>query len=237
MSTLTAFVSPASQAASNIFATPLTGGKALEQKRLEEIRRQNLKKGYVYLGIAAAILAAYSVLFFYPQLKTFLDMPTTLAAYQNKITEYDNVTLPSLTKQREMHKAAYDTDFAQVEDALNKVFPAQADKLEIVKNLENFATALNAKNPPFEFNSITFGEPVAGDGYTILPVSTSIHSSRENFDRFLQLVNLSGKIESEIKVRLMEVSNINIRYRGVDAQTGKDQGVDFTVKLNAYSRS
>jgi len=34
----------------------------------------------------------------------------------------------------------------------------------------------------------------------------------------------------------MEISNINIRYRGIDKQTGQDQGVDFSVKLNAYSR-
>ena len=70
----------------------------------------------------------------------------------------------------------------------------------------------------------------------VLPISTSIHSSRTNFDRFIQLINLSGDLESDILIRLMEISNISIRYQGVDTKTGEDKGVDFTVKLSAYSR-
>ncbi len=83
------------------------------------------------------------------------------------------------------------------------------------------------------------------DGYQIIPVSTSIYSSLAGFDKFLSLVDRSGYIYAgededkkliDKKIRLMSISNISVKYRGVDETTGKDQGVDFSVKLNIYSR-
>jgi len=34
----------------------------------------------------------------------------------------------------------------------------------------------------------------------------------------------------------MSISNISVNYRGVDEETGEDLGVDFSVRLNVYSR-
>ena len=227
---------PQADKTKNIFAKPIAGGKIVAEQQSKEIHSRNRKKGYAYLIVATVFLIAYSVSFLYPQLNLYLKAPDKIAEIESKIENFDDVILPNLEKEEGIHKAAYDTEFKEVEDALDKVFPEDTDKLGIVKILENFATSIDTKTPPFEFNSISFGEPLEEDGYTILPISTSIHSSRTNFDRFVQLVNLSGNLESDIPIRLMEISNINIRYRGVDPKTGEDKGVDFSVKLNAYSR-
>jgi len=220
----------------NIFKTPITGGKAIAKKREERIRSKNMTKGYVYLSIAVVFLAVYSIMFLYPQASFYIEAPAEIQKLEKEIENFDNVVLPNLEKERDLHKAAYDEEFREVEDALEKVFPESIDKFGIVKRLENFATSIDSKTPPFEFNSMSFQTPVKEEGYTILPIQTSIHSSTANFDRFLQLVGLSGRLDSDIQVRLMEISNISISYRGVDPKTGEDKGVDFSVTLNAYSR-
>jgi hypothetical protein len=220
----------------NIFKTPITGRKAIAKKREEHIRSKNLTKGYVYLSVAIVFLAVYSIMFLYPQVSFYLEAPAEIQRLDKEIENFDNVVLPNLEKEKDLHKAAYDEEFKVVEEALEKVFPESIDKFGIVKRLENFATSINTKTPPFEFNSMSFQPPLEEEGYTILPIKTSIHSSTANFDRFLQLVGLSGRLDSDIQVRLMEISNISISYRGVDPTTGEDKGVDFSVTLNTYSR-
>ncbi len=220
----------------NIFKNPIASNKEMLEKHSEKKRKRNLRTAYAYLAVVAVLLIGYSVSFLYPQLDFYLKASAQIEGVNEEIRNYDNVILPGLKTTNELHKAAYNNEFQEVEDALGTVFPEDIDKLGIVTRLENFATSIHAKTPPFEFNSMTFGEPIEKDGYTALPISTSIHSSRTNFDRFIQLVNLSGNLESDILIRLMEISNISIRYRGVDIKTGEDKGVDFTVKLNAYSR-
>lgn len=220
----------------NIFEKPIATGKTKMEQRKEAIRSKNLKKGYSYMIFAAVILIAYSVAFLYPQTVAYLKAPEKIEDMNSEIENYNNVVLPNLEKEKTLHKSAYDEQFKEVEDVLDVVFPEDVNKLEIVKVLENFATSIDTKTPPFEFDSISFSTPEQGEGYTILPISTSIHSSTTNFDRFLQLINLSGHLDAEVPVRLMEISNINIRYRGTDPRTGEDKGVDFSVKLNAYSR-
>ena len=144
-----------------------------------------------------------------------------------------------------MHKSAYDEEFSEVLKALDEVFPTDINKLEMIRLFESFATEVDATYPPFEFTSISLAKPEQMDGYLAIPVTTSIHSSLAGFDKFLSLVDRSGYIYSgegedrtvlKTKIRLMSISNISIRYRGVDEATGEDQGVDFSVKLNVYSR-
>jgi hypothetical protein len=222
--------------ARNIFEGSMAGGKMPAEKLEERTYKKNLKKGYTYMLAAAVFLMGYSIYFLYPQVNLYLNTPGQIDTLGKSIDNYSNVILPNLQKERDMHKAAYDEEFQNVEGVLNTVFPADTGKLEIIKMLENFATSINTEHPPFEFNSISFDNPKEENGYTILPISTTIHSSTANFGRFLGLIDHSGHLDAEIPVRLMEISNINIRYRGTDEKTGEDKGVDFTVKLNAYSR-
>lgn len=216
----------------NIFAMPLLK----KERGIKEMKKRNRQKGSIYLLIAAVFLGVYSVLFLYPQVQAFLGFEEEIRGVERDIENYE-VILSDLGKTRDFHKAAYDEDFKEEQDIIDVVYPGDTKKLEVVRLMENFATYLATTYPPFEFTSITFQEPKQENGYTILPFQTSIHSSRANFDRFLGFVNLTGNIDPEAKdhIRLMEISNITLRYRGVD-KTGKDQGVDFTVQLNAYSR-
>ena len=231
-SSLSASVPP-----SNIFRKPLSEAPALNQERDKKERVRNHQKAFFYLMVSVVALIAYSFFFLYPQAIRFLKAPDQIQALDREIKNYEEVTLPSLSQTRDLKKAAYDEQLGKVESNIDQIFPSSVDKLGLVKRLENFATAIHTKNPPFEFNAITFGKPVEQQGFNILPVSTSIYSGSANFERVLELISFSGQLSSDLPIRLMEISNISIRYRGVDPRTGKDRGVDFTVKLNAYSRS
>jgi hypothetical protein len=224
------------QTPGNIFKGPLVGSKIVEEKRMERMRSKNVTRGYIYLISAAVFLAVYSIAFLYPQANSYFQAPDKIKETEDQVANYNTVVIPNLEKERDLHKAAYNQEFKQVDEALNKVFPKDTEKLEVIKRLESFATSIDAQYPPFQFDSITIGQPKKENNFTVLPITTSIYSSLANFDRFLKMIDLSGRLDSDILVRLMEISNISIRYRGTDPKTGEDKGVDFSVELNAYSR-
>ncbi|MBU1017421.1 hypothetical protein KKA33_00140 [Patescibacteria group bacterium] len=218
---------------SNIFSTPL--GKNRMDKT-SEVKKKNQIKAYIQLGISVVALGFYSFFFLYDQVPAYLNFSADFEAVHEKI-EKKEVAIANLEEERDAHKAAYNLVFEEDQAIINTVLPEGPDKLGVIRLMENFATHLNTVYPPFEFTSISFMEPVKEDGYTVLPFKTSIHASTTNFDRFLGLVNLSGDIDPENPdhIRLMEISNVSLNYRGLDKE-GKDQGVDFNVELKAYSR-
>lgn len=220
----------------NIFTSPLKEFAKGKMEKATELKKKNYRKGSLFLLIAAVFLGVYSFLFLYPQVQVYLEFDQELASLQGQIGNYE-VTLEDLTTTRDFHKAAYDEEFKEELALVDVVFPETTDKLTVIRLLENFATHLAAVYPPFEFSSISFQKPQKKKGYTALSFSTNIHASKANFERFLGLVNLSGSLDPEDPdhIRLLEITNISVRYRGSDKK-GKDKGVDFNVKLNAYSR-
>ena len=218
----------------NIFKTPLS--KKASEKPEQKNDKSILYSSYIYLGVAIVSLAVYSILFLYPQAHAYLTFADELSDVNQEISRYEDALIPSLEGKLNVHEAAYEKELEKIDSGVDDVFPVGIDKLNLVRQLENFATATNAKYPPFEFNSMSLGQPVEKDGYTILPISTSIHTSTANFQRFIAFIDLSGRLDQDYRIRLMEISNISVNYRGTDPRTGEDLGVDFSVKLNAYSR-
>jgi len=230
----------------NIFGQTLNVEQAVKSKKAEYIEEKAKKRAYITLGASVVILTLYSVFFLYGNTMAYLKAPAEITKLAGQIDELNNVVIPSLEKTKELHKAAYDKEFEETIKALGSVFPAEVDKLGIIRLFESFATEVAASYPPFEFTSINLGPAQVKGGYQMIPVSTSIYSSLAGFDQFLSLVDRSGYIytgEGEDKkliektIRLMSISNISVKYRGVDKDTGQDQGVDFSVKLNIYSRT
>ena len=232
---------------SNIFGKTLSADKVVKSKKAQYIESKNKKQSYLRIGLSILILVLYSVFFFYSNAVDYLKAPAQIAQLQGEITNYEEVLLPSLEKTKELHKAAFDKEFEETIAALETVFPEGIDKLGIVRLFESFAVEVDAAFPPFEFTSINLGKSELKDNYVVTPASTSIHSSLAGFDKFLSLVDRSGmiylsadeadeKTMVDKKIRLMSISNISISYRGVDETTGKDQGVDFSVKVDIYSR-
>ncbi len=223
-----------SDSSKNIFSMPIAEKKKNRIK--DEQKQKNKRNSFIYLGTAVVLLMIYAFFFLYPQSVAYLGFNKKIDGINKQVTNY-KATLSDLAKKKDLHKATYNNEFKEEQKIMYKVFPKTIDKLDIIKLLEKFATHLNTTDPPFKFTSISFQSSKKENGYTVLPFRTSIKSSQKNFDRFLALINLSGDTDPKITnhMRLMEVTNISLRYKGLD-KDGKDQGVEFDVKLNAYSR-
>lgn len=220
--------------------------KVRDEKKSQYVESKNKKKAYISFAISIVLLAVYSVTFFFENAVAYFKAPAEISALESRITEFDEVVLPSLEASRDLHKAAYDKEFEEVIAALETVFPVGQQKREIVQLFETFAAELSANFPPFEFTTITLRPPQTFEGYQVTTVSTSIQSSIAGFDRFLALVDRSGEIYEtstegeqvllDRMIRLMSISNISVNYRGINEQTGLDDGVDFNVTIDIYSR-
>lgn len=232
--------------ANSIFGQTL-GQSPQAKLKAKYLQSKNDNKAKIILGLSFLALVAYSVFFFYGNASAYLKASNQIKTLNQQVDNYTEEVIPQLEITKNAHKAAYDEDFQDVIQSLSIVFPEKIDKLGIVQLLESFAAEVNLVSPPFELTSINIGKVVDQKGYQVVPISTSIHSSQTGFDQFLALIEKSGKIyqddQAENKVlldkmvRLMSVSNVSIKYRGVDEKTGKDGGVDFSVKLNVYSRT
>lgn len=218
----------------NIFSMPFSEVK--KDRINTEKKQKNKKISLIYFGIAILFLLIYSFMFLYPQLTAYIEFNKKIGGINKQIGDYQT-TLADLAKTRDLYKTSYDNEFKDEQKIMYTVLPKTTDKLSIIQLLENFATHLNTTDPSFKFTSISFQNPKKENGYTVLPFKTSIQSSQKNFERFLALINLSGSTDPKAAsyMRLMEITNISLRYKGLD-KDGKDQGVDFDVQLNAYSR-
>jgi len=230
-----------------IFKQPLPQVPKKEVENLEPSLDMKKKKSMIILAISLVLLLAYSIFFFYGNVASYLSASGEIESMQASIQRYDQVVIPQLEVEKGTHKSAYDQEFNDAITALNTVFPDVVDKRGMIQLLESFSTEVALVAPPFEFTAINLEKPIEEGQYTVIPVSTTIHSSQAGFERFLTLVDRSGRIyeagDVENKVfldkfiRLMSISNISLKYRGVDEVTGRDGGVDFSVKLNFYSRN
>jgi len=197
---------------------------------------KNKKTALLYFVTTIILLSLYGTRFFYPNLNQYKNANNVLSNLQHKISEYETKTLPDLEADRSAEREAYEAELARKGNTINQIFPVTMDKTGITQRLESFASLINTKTPPFEMNRLSFSDPINGKGYTVLPISTSITTSRANLDRFMKLIDLSGHAESEYPIRLMEIEELNVRFLGIDSRTGRDKGVTANIKLKAYSR-
>lgn len=226
-------------------------GKNLANKQLtsrepKPLLRQKKRRALVTLILSVLALLFYSIFFFYGTAADYLRASGEIESMQSDIQNYNENVIPLLEAEKNMHKSAYDQEFQESIAALDTVFPEGVEKRNIVQLLESFSSEVALIAPPFEFTSINFEKTIEAENYTIIPVSTTIHSSVSGFDSFLALVERSGMIYEDASadekkfldkmVRLMSISNISLKYRGLDEKTGRDGGVDFSVKLNFYSQ-
>jgi hypothetical protein len=219
----------------NIFSSPLS--KMAQQKKEEALaaQKKNRIKAGVLFAVSFLVLGVYSVNFFYPQLNEYLHYEEKISEKLKEVKDHESA-LSDLKGVRDEKEAEYNNKYMEQQNILAKVLPEDSDKLGVIRLMEEYAAYLNATYGDFEFTQLSFSQEEERDGLTMLPFATTIHATTQNFGRFLDLVNKSGDTNPESEqIRLMEISNISLRYLGPDNE-GKDQGVDFQVRMVAFSQ-
>lgn len=109
--------------------------------------------------------------------------------------------------------------------------PANEQLTNLTRQFDDLFIDWNEPGNEILNNSIVFGTSVvdAELGVSVLPVSLTIESSADNFQRFLQTVETSGLPGSGL--RLMDVQSISINLANQDAE---DSLLSYTINLNAY---
>ena len=112
-------------------------------------------------------------------------------------------------------------------EQLKLVFPLNEDITNLTRLFEEYEVKNNFETNPFFISNINYLTPSEEDGYRVLPFSFTVTSSKKNLTEFLEYIESSGSLESE--VRLMSIERMSISY---PEEFGGEYEVNFSI--NAY---
>lgn len=115
---------------------------------------------------------------------------------------------------------------------LKVIFPTVDDYTNLTKQMDAYEVQLSTKSNPFEVSNIDYQDPIKNDTYSILPMRMSIRSSKDNFTKFLHMVENSGSLKEN--KRLMDISSIRLNFENNDQNSGASEIISFSVQINAY---
>lgn len=193
---------------------------------LEQRQKAHIKS-YTVLCLVMVLVLGF---FGYKKWNEYSAIKTVLAKNVEMISELRDEASDEKALY-ESNKDTFDNLKSEIRDKLGEILPENDDYTGLTRDLDAFEESLATKNNPFEISNIEYQSVEEREFYSVLPLRMSIRSSRENFQKFLHLVETSGSFTE--KVRLMEVSSIRLNFEN----TVEDQGpeiINFTVQINAY---
>ncbi len=120
----------------------------------------------------------------------------------------------------------------EVEQKLKVIFPATDDYTNLTRQIDAYEVQLSTKSNPFEIANIDYQTPIQAETYAILPLRMSIRSSKENFTKFMHMVESSGSLKDN--VRLMDMSSVRLNFQNNSDGEGASDIISFSVQINAY---
>ncbi|MBU0981460.1 hypothetical protein KKC94_02090 [Patescibacteria group bacterium] len=146
-----------------------------------------------------------------------------LSAEANGLVAQENL----LNKRYEEIKPELNAARESAGQQIEAVFPTNDDVTNLTRLFDDFEVKNNFDSNPFLINSVNYLNPLEEDNYRILPMTMQITASKKNFLKFLEYIESSGSLESE--VRLMSVESITVKYP--DTYGGI---YDVGLQINAY---
>ena len=116
------------------------------------------------------------------------------------------------------------------------ILPVDDNYTDLTRQIDNYFVEHDRPGNALFLSSLRFGKgaPVESTAaLSVLPVSTNIEGTRDNFFKFLDFVKTSGSLESG--TRLLEIKSIQLNFpEGGEVVKDLKQKLNFTVELNAY---
>ena len=111
---------------------------------------------------------------------------------------------------------------------LERVFPTEEGLTNLNRLFDDFAVKNNFSSNPLFISNIVYQQArkVEDSNYSVVPMVVSVTSSRKNLDKFLEFVEMSGSLESEI--RLMSIEEMTLNYPAV-------YGDSYTARFLIYA--
>lgn len=196
--------------------------------QLEERRQKMQKNTYLVLCLILILSAGFYIFNKWNQYQLAIQ-----GVAQNRvfIAELRN-DVSSEKTQTENKKLPANQLNKEIEQKLKMIFPATDDYTNLTRKIDEYELRLSTKSNPFEISNIDYQSPIQADTYSILPLRMNIRSSRENFTKFLHMVESSGNLKDN--VRLMDMSSIRLNFENNDDGGGPSNIISFAVQINAY---
>ncbi len=126
-----------------------------------------------------------------------------------------------------------------IQEERDIVFPKGENHTALTRTLEQFANDTHRSKNPFMISNLQYQTPQKSedDEYMILPFKLTIHSSYENFFKFLEYVGNSGTLSD--KTRLLDIQQIVINFvspQGTQGNLSGQDEINFNVSMQAYFR-
>ena len=206
----------------------------MKKKKLAENTGLQIK---IFGGISI-VLALFLSFYLYTNISTYLEMreqTTLLNDLHSALEETDS----RLDTEIENNKEGNQELVTAVAEELDYVFPEGEKHTTLTRNIEAFSNNLHRKKDPFLISNLKYGSPQEpeDDDYMILPLQMTIHSSHDNFIRFLKYVENSGTLNE--KTRLLDIKSIVINFvtpKGSQGNTSGKTEINFNVAMNSYFR-
>jgi hypothetical protein len=190
-------------------------------------------------GILCVILVSIIGFYSYTNVTKMLDMRTNISTYNqlhNSLSETDGRLDDELGTIKETNSELVQ----KIQSELGYVLPGTENHTDLTRTLESFANDVHRSRNPFMINSLQYQSPQKAEegNYNILPFSLSIHSSHENFFKFLAYIDNSGTLSE--KTRLLDIQKIVINFVSPQGTQGNISGADeinFNISMHAYFQS
>jgi hypothetical protein len=190
-------------------------------------------------GGLSLILALFLAYYLYTNIATFMEMRSETASLRTLHSALQT-TDKRLDGELGNIKTENEELVTAITEELNYVFPGTENHTLLTRTIESFSTDINRTKNPFLISNLQYLKPQIKENsdFVTLPLKMTIHSSHENFIKFLEYVENSGTLTE--KTRLLDIKSIVINFvspKGAQGNTsGKDE-INFNVSMNSYFKS
>lgn len=190
-------------------------------------------------GSLSIILALFIGYYLFANITTYLNMRNETASLTTLHSALQD-TDKRLESEMENTKEDNEKLISTIAEELNYIFPENENHTLLTRTLESFSNDLNRLKNPFLISNLQYlkAQKSEDEKYMILPFTMTIHSSHENFIKFLEYVENSGILAD--KTRLIDIQSIVINFVSPKGSQGNISGKDeinFNISMNAYFRS
>lgn len=193
--------------------------------------RRNIQAYWILIMVITALMGYYSYLKFTElltksdavneQTSLFSSLESTLSSEES---EYKNL----LEEKKELYE--------KLDGEIKNVLPKGENYTNLTRELDAFFLGLSKTTNPIFVSNLQYGAAHSDESgkFSVLPITLTIESSKENFFKFLDYIENSGSLTS--KVRLMTVESIRINFQKETKENSSkvEESVSLNVNLNSY---
>jgi len=209
----------------------------MDKKNKKSLKDNKTLQLRIFIGLSV-IIAIFLTYYLYTNITTFTGMRAEIGSL-NTTRNAIQVADKRLDGEMDENKNGNEELATTVLNELNYVFPQNENHTLLTRTLESFSNDLNRTKDPFLISNLQYLKPnkLEDEKFMILPFTMTIHSSHDNFIKFLKYVENSGTLSD--KTRLLDIQSIIINFVSPQGSQGNTSGKDeinFNVAMNSYFR-